>query len=65
MNIQNGKYEVLSIVTVRISGKIKTVKKWIRGVHPELNGVIVKGYTGWETIMQQDVIIPSWKYFVE
>jgi len=31
------------------------VKRWLRGVHPNL-GVITYGYTGWETVVEKDVI---------
>jgi hypothetical protein len=63
--IENKEYEVLDEkVLFRRSG-FKRVRRWIRGAHPNLNGTLIKGYTGWETIIEQDLIIPSRKFIVE
>lgn len=38
----------------------KRVRRWLKGVHPHL-GTIIKGYTGLETVIEQDIILPSLK----
>jgi hypothetical protein len=47
--------EILGEEIVHKSGCYSRVRRWVRGVHPEL-GVIVRGYTGWETMQELDVI---------
>ena len=40
----------------------KRVKRWYKGSHPI--GVVIKGLTGWETVVEQDVIVPMGKFQV-
>lgn len=51
------KVEILGEEILSQNGSFRRVRRWVRGVHPEL-GVIVQGYTGWETMMDVDVIKP-------
>jgi len=37
-------------------GSYKKVQRWYKGSHPI--GVIIKGLTGWETVVEQDVFVP-------
>lgn len=39
------------------------VRRWIRGIYPELGKIII-GLTGWETVVEKDVIIPQQKFNV-
>jgi len=55
--------EILDEQVVSRNGPFMRVKRWLRGVHPEL-GVIVWGYTGWETLVEKDVIRPSHTFMV-
>lgn len=38
-------------------------RRWIRGCHPEL-GVLVHGWTGWETVQDFDRIRPMHTFWV-
>ena len=55
--IGNIEVEVLDEKILFIKGSYKRVRRWIRGIHPNI-GVIIKGLTGWETLIEQDVFIP-------
>lgn len=47
--------EILCEQIIKQNGCHRRVKRWIRGIHPEL-GTIVRGWTGWETLQELDVI---------
>lgn len=47
--------EILGEEVIHQSGCFRRVRRWIKGVHPEL-GTLVQGYTGWETVQEVDVI---------
>ena len=49
--------EVLDEQVVCQNGPFVRIKRWIRGTHPEL-GTIVQGLTGWETLIEIDVLRP-------
>ena len=58
-----GEIEILDEQILCQSGSYKRVKRWLRGVHPKL-GVIHRGYTGWETIQEVDVLVPMGTFTV-
>jgi hypothetical protein len=39
------------------NGRLQRVRRWWRGIHPD-RGVIVHGWTGWETVEECDRILP-------
>jgi hypothetical protein len=39
-------------------GSYRRVRRYLRGAHPEL-GQLHRGYTGLETLVEVDVIVPS------
>lgn len=60
--IGNTELELLDEQIIHQYGCYKRVKRWFRGAHPI--GVIIKGFTGWETVVEQDVIVPMGKFQV-
>ena len=60
--IGNVELELLDEHVIHQNGCYKRVKRWFRGSHPI--GVTTKGLTGWETIVEQDVIVPMGKFQV-
>jgi hypothetical protein len=44
-------------------GRYKRIKRWWRGIHPH-RGVIIQGYTGWETVEEKDLIVPARTFIV-
>lgn len=46
---------MLSEIVLHQNGAFKRVRRYLRGIHPE-RGVIVRGFTGWETLEEKDVI---------
>lgn len=44
-------------------GSLARVRRWLRGVHPGV-GTIIQGFTGWETVVEADVIKPKKMFFV-
>jgi hypothetical protein len=54
--IDNTKLELLDEKIIYQHGCYKRVKRWYRGSHPI--GVTIKGFTGLETVVEQDVIVP-------
>lgn len=57
------KVEILGEEILSQNGSFRRVRRWVRGIHPEL-GVIVQGYTGWETMIEADVIKPMGVFHV-
>jgi hypothetical protein len=57
------KLELLNEITLYKKGCYKRVKRWFRGAHPTI-GIIIKGFTGVETVVEQDVIIPMVRFRV-
>lgn len=55
--------EVLDEQIVYQNGPFRRVKRWLRGVHPSL-GVITKGLTGLETLVEKDIIVPTRTFHV-
>lgn len=55
--------EILGEVVVSQSGGIKRVRKYLRGVHPD-KGIIIKGFTGLETMVEIDIIERLQKFVV-
>lgn len=51
------KVEILGEQMLYQNGSFHKIRRWLRGVHPEF-GIIVQGYTGWETMVDADVIKP-------
>ncbi len=49
--------EILDEVILYQKGCFKRVKRWLRGRHPHL-GILIQGYTGIETVVESDVIVP-------
>jgi hypothetical protein len=50
-----GGIEILDEKILYQNGAYKRIKKWLRGIHPEL-GQVTWGWTGWETVIEKDVI---------
>jgi len=40
------------------------VRRWFRGQHPELHGLIIRGVTGWETLVEVEVLKPLMQFLV-
>jgi hypothetical protein len=59
--IGNTKLELLDEKIIYQNGCYRRVKRWFKGSHPEI-GIIIKGFTGLETIVEQDVIIPLGRF---
>ena len=55
--------EVLSEIVLYQKGSYKRVRRYLRGVHPD-RGVIIRGFTGLETIEEKDIIVPMGKFTV-
>jgi hypothetical protein len=55
--------EILNQVVTR-KGAWKCKKTWIKGAHPNL-GQVIAGLTGWETVIAEDVIVPSKVVMIE
>ena len=55
---------VLDTQIIYKSGCFMCVRQWIKGIHPQL-GIISKGWTGWETIIEKDVIKPLHTFYVK
>ena len=49
--------ELLDEKVIYQRGRLQRVRRWWKGVHPE-RGVIVYGWTGWETVEECDRILP-------
>lgn len=47
--------KVLGEEVIYQKGPVKSVKRYIAGVHPEL-GTIHQGWSGWETIIETTVV---------
>lgn len=50
-------HEILDEKVLDQHGVLQRVRRWWQGVHPE-KGVIVKGWTGWETLEERDLFRP-------
>ncbi len=55
--------EILGEQIISQSGCYRRVRRWLKGVHPEL-GKIVQGYTGWETMQEIDVIKAMGTFYI-
>jgi hypothetical protein len=55
--------ELLDEHVLQKHGAFHRVRRWLRGAHPHL-GVLTKGLTGEETLVEQDVIRPSMTFRV-
>lgn len=55
--------EILDEQIVYQNGPYMRVKRWLRGVHPKL-GTITYGLTGWETLVEKDIIKPNRTFYV-
>ena len=55
--------EILDEHILYKNGSYERVRRWFRGRHPKL-GVLVQGYTGWETIQEYDRIRPMHTFTV-
>lgn len=56
--------EILDEQVVSRNGPFVRIKRWLRGAHPEL-GTLMWGLTGWETLVEKDVIRPIHTFIVE
>lgn len=61
--IGNTELELLDEKIIYTNGCFKRVKRWFRGAHPNI-GVIIKGFTGMETVVEQTVIMPTGRFYV-
>lgn len=55
--------EILGEEVLFRSGCFRRVRRWLRGIHPGL-GVVIRGYTGWETVQEISVIRPMTVLYV-
>lgn len=55
--------EILDEQIIYQNGSYRRIKRWIKGVHPEL-GIIIFGLTGLETFIEKDVIVPKYVFMV-
>lgn len=55
--------EILSEIVLYQKGSLKRVRRYLRDMHPHL-GIITRGFTGWETIQEIDVVVPIAKFSV-
>ena len=46
------------------SGTFKRIKRWFKGIHYGIDGKFLKGLTGWETVVEVNVIKNTYKYQV-
>ena len=49
--------EVLDTQILYRSGAILKIRRWYKGIHPTF-GKITKGWSGWETVAEVDLIKP-------
>lgn len=49
--------EILDEEILYEQGSFRRVKRYLKGSHPEL-GKLVRGLTGWETLVEVDVVVP-------
>ena len=61
--IDNVELELLNEEVLFSKGDYKRVRRWVKGKHPNI-GVIINGFTGWETVVEQDLIISSHRFHV-
>jgi len=61
--IGNIELEILNEEVLFTKGAYKKVRRWVKGKHPSM-GIIIKGFTGFETVIEQDVIVPTCKFYV-
>lgn len=59
--IGNTELELLDEKVIYQRGCFKRVRRWFRGAHPGI-GIIIRGFTGVETLVEQDVIVPMGKF---
>jgi hypothetical protein len=52
------KQELLDQKVIYQRGPLQRVRRWWKGIHPE-RGAIIWGLTGWETVEEQDRIVPA------
>src|SRR5947209_488205 len=50
--------ELLNQEVIYQHGRFQRIRRWWRGVHPE-RGVIVRGWTGLETMEERDCLLPA------
>ena len=58
-----GEIEILDEHVLYQKDCFRKVRRWLRGKHPEL-GVLHVGYSGWETIQEVEVMIPTHTFTV-
>lgn len=61
--IGNAELELLDEKIIYQNNSFKRVRRWFRGSHPGI-GVIINGFTGIETLVEQDVIMPMGRFQV-
>ncbi len=53
--------EILDELVLEQHGCHVRVRRWLRGIHPDL-GVLRMGWTGLETITEEDIFKPTFVY---
>ena len=61
--IGTNKLEILDEQVLYSKGCFKMVRRWFKGAHPGL-GIIIEGLTGWETVVDYEVIVPMIKIHI-
>jgi len=56
--------QVLNRETISTHGQFVLIREYVAGRHPEL-GKIHFGYTGWETVIEREALVPTSLLFVE
>ena len=49
--------EVLDTKVIEDYGSFKRIREWVRGKHRV--GKIIRGHTGWETVIDRDAVYPA------
>ena len=56
--------DLLDMKVIYQQNAVQRVRRWWRGVHPD-KGIITRGWTGWETVEEKDLLIPIHTFTVE
>lgn len=48
--------DILDVQVIYQRGAFQRIKRWWRGIHPE-RGIIIRGWTGWETVEETDRVV--------
>jgi hypothetical protein len=55
--------ELLDEKVISRNGPWQRIRRWWRGIHPD-RGVVIHGWTGWETVEEIDRLVPIHQFYV-